>query len=324
MQKMTEIKSITLEVIPMPTGPYHVGCAKYDLEDPYRKEFIFPNGRLIPIQVYFPMGNNAHITYPKIFEPRAPTLSPFFKTKVYSQEAKLCSLAGDKHPVVFLNHASNVAMTDYAFLAEDLSSHGYIVISLQHDLHSDAIEPKFWEGSSCSRNAKVIDNLLFVFQWLKNFNAPLFAGKVDLKRVGFVGHSLGANSLLLWISRNSDIFKKDAPTALLHREDQKDVKECLVLMEATRFSYPQNNRYPLFFLLAEEKESYQKECGFYDQMMSAGHLVRYYKGSTHISFMDSAYIKSDTKYFNGNLENRIDFFYQLRKEIREFLDEHLA
>lgn len=50
----------TLKTLPQPTGPHRVGMAKYDLEDIYRKDFTFPSGRLIPIQVYFPLEKGTH------------------------------------------------------------------------------------------------------------------------------------------------------------------------------------------------------------------------------------------------------------------------
>ena len=46
--------------LPKPTGPHRIGMAKYDLEDVYRKNFQFPQGRLIPIQIYFPMEQGSH------------------------------------------------------------------------------------------------------------------------------------------------------------------------------------------------------------------------------------------------------------------------
>ncbi len=321
---------ITLDTVPIPTGPHRIGTAKYDLEDGYRKDFKFPNGRQIPIQIYFPMEKGPHAVHKKIFEERA-AIGPFepLKVKVHSEQADPSLLVGEHHPVVFLNHASSVAMTDYAFLAEDLSSHGYVVISIQHDLQSDAEGPPFWEGRSCSRNAKVIDNLLFAFEWLKTTQETLFGGKLDLKRVGFIGHSLGGNSLLLWANRTLDSFHKDNRTALLYREDQKNVRECLILMETTRFSFSLNTRFPMFFLLAEEREEYQQKTGGKSQMLQAGHKVCYYKGSTHVSFMDHGYISPptlvnpDEPYFNGTLEERTAFFTQIRKDIRDFLKTHI-
>lgn len=323
---MKESHSSTTDSLPKPTGPYRIGFSKYDLEDVYRKNFQFPQGRLIPIQIYFPMEQGNHAIYPKIFEERA-ALGQFEPLNVdgYSQPTDLSLLTGGQHPIVIINHASCVAMTDYAFLAEDLASYGYIVVSIQHDLKSDENGPAFWEGRSCTRNAKVIDNILYVFEWLKKNEANLFVRKIDLKKVGLIGHSLGGNSLLLWSNRTLDSFQKDTRSALLPREDQKDVKECLILMETTRFSFPLNSRYPLFFLLAEERQAYQKETGCYEQMTGAGHKVSYYKGSTHISFMDHAYVNPQRhvdlpeEYFNGTLEERKAFFETVRKDVRNFL-----
>ena len=84
----------------------------------------------------------------------------------------------------------------------------------------------------------------------------------------------------------------------------------------------------LLFLLAEERESYQKEAGFHEQMIHAGHKMCYYKGSTHISFMDHGYINpldvnAKSSYFNGDLAERKIFFDQLRKDILAFLNENL-
>jgi len=277
------------------------------------------------------MEKGAHVPCAKIFEDRAAigSFEPL-KVKVHSQIADLSRLTGDRNPIILLNHASSVAMTDYTFIAEDLSSHGYVVVAIQHDLQADDAGPLFWEGSSFSRNAKVIDNILYVFEWLKLTQTTLFIGKIDLKRIGLIGHSLGANSLLLWANRTLNSFYKDTRPALLSRIDQEGVKECMILMETTRFSYPLNDRYPLFFLLAEERETYQRKTGCYDQITGSGHKVRYYKGSTHISFMDHGFISPpilinpDEPYFNGTLEERKAFFDEIRRDIRDFLKYHLG
>ena len=214
-----------IPTIPIPTGFNQVGSAKYDLIDPYRKNLQFPEGRLIPIQIYFPLGIGEHIAVPKAFEERAQ-LGSFqaLHFNGYSRLADLSLLSGNNHPIVFLNHASQVAMTDYASIAEDLSSHGYVVISIQHDLQTDEEGPTFWEARSFHRNAKVIDNILYVFEWLKLQEKMLFNERINLKRVGFIGHSLGANSLLCFINRSLNAFQKSEHSALLFREDQTDVK----------------------------------------------------------------------------------------------------
>ncbi|MBA2726897.1 MAG: hypothetical protein H0U49_01825 [Parachlamydiaceae bacterium] len=65
---MTKKTFTTTDALPAPTGPHLIGTVKYDLNDSYRKDLEFPNGRLIPIQIYFPMQKGNHTLYPKIFE----------------------------------------------------------------------------------------------------------------------------------------------------------------------------------------------------------------------------------------------------------------
>lgn len=317
--------------VPVPTGPHQVGLTKYDLIDPYRKDLTFSEGRLIPIQIYFPLQKGTHIAYPKIFEDRA-SLGPFtpLNANGYSRSVNLSLLEGTNHPVIFVNHASYVAMTDYAFIAEELSSHGYVVVSIQHDLQIDQEGPQFWDGRSCAKYSNVIDNILYVFEWLKLQQKTLFNEKINLKRAGFIGHSLGGNSLLLWVNRTLAAFRQNSGSRLLSREDQSDVKECMVLMETTRFSFPFSNHYPLFFLFTEDKETPQKETGYYEQMIKSGHKVSYYNGSTHISFMDHGYCNPpltegiDKAYFNGSTTARIKFFAKLRNDVLNFLNTNLA
>lgn len=319
-----------LDHLPIPTGSYQVGFVKYDLYDPHRKDLENPAGRLIPIQIYFPTAEGTHQLSPKVFEERA-YLSNWncnvLKTLVYSHQTELTALADGAHPVIFLNHGNSVSMTDYAYIAEDLASHGYVVVAIQHQLISDAEEPKFWDERSCSRYGKIIDNILFIFEWLKETQESHFHQKINLNRIGFIGHSQGGNALLLLANRASQAFKKKQFNSLLPRENSSDTTECLIILDTGGFPYPQHNQFPIFFLMSEKKEEYQKKCGDFAKMVKIGHEVRYYKGAKHISFMDHGYINPENpldptmQYFNGSIDERIAFFDTVRKDIREFLEE---
>lgn len=323
--RMSCMSAEPLKSLPVPTGPYQIGIAKSDLIDPSRKEIQNPDGRLVPILVYFPRDKGSHTLHPKIFEERAPDKWPPLQVDVYAQTAPLSLLSVEnKHPVILLNHGDTVAMTDYACIAEDLASHGYVVVSIQHQLKTDPDEPKFWRERSISRYAKVVDNILFVFEWLKaNLNDCL-----DLKKVGLLGHSMGGNSLLLLANRASSVFKQKESRTLLPHEDSTGVRESIIVMDTGGFPHPSRNQYPLFLLLAEERENYQKQSGVYDDMLSIGHQVKYYQGSKHISFMDHGYVNPEDpvdpheQYFNGSAEERKGFFDEMRKDIRAFLKEN--
>lgn len=324
----TSIDSVeTLKSLPEPTGPYQVGIAKYDLSDTYRKEIEYPSGRLIPIQIYFPMQKGKHALHSKIFEDRILGKWAPLNVKVYGQKANISSLVAGKHSVVLLNHGDTVAMTDYASMAEDLASNGYIVVSIQHQLKTDPQVPKFWNERSISKYGKVIDNILYVFEWLKCNQKAVFNNNIDLNRIGLMGHSMGGNSLLLFANRASSIFKKKERNTLLPHENKADVKEAIIVLDTGGFPYPNHNQYPLFLLLSQEREDYQRKSGAYDEMIKVGHKVRYYKGSKHISFMDHGYVNPinplnpHEPYFDGTLEERKAFFDQMRQDIRNFLKE---
>jgi dienelactone hydrolase len=314
--------------LPIPNGPYQIGTAQYDLVDSARKEVEYPLGRLVPVRIYFPLQIGAHILGDKVFEDRAAGDWPLLDVKVYSRHAELSSLdRRTNHPIVLLNHGDTVAMTDYGFIAEDLASHGYVVIAIQHQLKGDPQEPSFWEERSISRYGRVIENILFVFEWLKENQITLFHDQIDLKKIALIGHSMGGNALLLLANRTFNTFKERCATLLPHA-DPTGVKEAMVLLDPGGFPYPTHNRYPLFFLMSEEREEYQGASGAYRDMMECGHKVNYYKGSKHISFMDHGWVNPphplnpSERYFNGTLEERMAFFNQVRRDIREFLNQH--
>lgn len=316
----------SLKNIPKPTGPYKVGITKYDLNDPSRKEIEYTTGRLIPVQLYFPMRKGPHTLHKKIFEERTPGIWPPLDVEVYGQKAELTFLAtGSKHPVIFLNHGNNVAMTDYASIAEDLASHGYIVVAIQHQLETDPEEPKFLEERSISKYGRIVDNILYVFEWLRENQIPLFNDSLDLQKIGLIGHSMGGNALLLFANRVSGIFTMKQKNTLLPHTANSGVQEAIIVLDPRGVSYPNHSHYPLFLLLSEEHEENQKKSGTYADMIAIGHQVTYYKGSTHISFMDHGYIcpenpvDANELYFNGNPEERRAFFDQVRNDIRDFL-----
>jgi dienelactone hydrolase len=319
----------TLKTLPLPTGSFQVGIAKYDLNDPNRKQIEYPKGRLIPIEVYFPMGVGKPTQHSKIYEDRSPQIWPPLEVEVYGQQADISRLSPQKkHPLILLNHGDAVAMTDYAAIAEDLASQGYVVVAIQHQLKTDPAEPAFWNERSISKYGNVIDNLLYVYEWLKENQTSLFKDNIDFNKVGFIGHSMGGNSLLLFANRASNILKKKQSGSLLPHGDNQAFKEAIIVLDSGGFPFPSTHEYPLFLLFAEEKEEYQKKSGAYEAMVKAGHKVKYYKGAKHVSFMDHGYVdpknplNPNEHYFNGSVEERKAFFDLLRQDIRTFLKDN--
>ncbi|NVD97781.1 hypothetical protein [Massilia sp. BJB1822] len=118
---------------------------------------------------------------------------------------------GQRYPLILLAPGLGAVVEMYTALAEDLASHGYIVVGINHGRISGVIvnaEGKIIrnervpddEGSDEMLDVLVKDQA-FVLDWLAQRNAdsghPL-GGHLDLARIGAYGHSIGgATSLQL-------------------------------------------------------------------------------------------------------------------------------
>lgn len=239
-----------------PTGPSTVGTCIFDLFDENRPEVSYPQGRLIPIQIYFPIALGQHLPQPKIIERRAPQTFPPLNAMGLSKLIDLSHLDKNQHSLVIFNHGNNVRMNDYALICEDLASHGYVVITIQHQLDTDITQTSFWSGRSISKHSTIINNLLYVFEWAKDNNTKLFKDTLDTNKVALIGHSMGGNALLMLAQRTSGTFKPGSST-LLHRDTDADVKECIVFLDGEA-AYPRTTTWPILFCLSEERKPYHQ------------------------------------------------------------------
>src|ERR1700692_1588133 len=95
-------------------------------------------------------------------------------------------------PVAILNHGNTVKFTEYSFLANVFAARGYLVVSIQHDLPTDAPmvtkvgelyvgrQPQYLRG---------IANIKFAIDEMKQVQA-----NADYDHLTMVGHSMGAES----------------------------------------------------------------------------------------------------------------------------------
>jgi len=218
-------------MLPTPTGPYKVGRTTYASTDETR------------LNPFAPAPNTRQELGIWMWYPAAPT--PSAKTSEYLPEywrraleqhegfilGKLLSrdLARIKthswtdadispqqpfYPVVLLRAGSGALSTDYTSIAEDLASHGYVVVSF--DAPYRTVIMPFPDGRVTTRsvrddvermphaeaerfanrlvNAWVADGK-FVLDKLQQLNAgdpaSRFKGRLNLQEVGIAGHSLG-------------------------------------------------------------------------------------------------------------------------------------
>jgi predicted dienelactone hydrolase len=218
--------------LPVPSGPYKVGRTTYIWRDETR------------VNPYAPVAGARQDLAVWIWYPAAPTSStqkseylPGYWIRALEQHegfilARLLSrdltrvethswtdaeVSSEQamYPVIILRAGGGALSSDYTTLAEDLASHGYIVVSL--DAPSRTVITAFPDGrvatrasggdfdrmlpSSATQHLATqlmsvwIADLKFVLDQLLELNANdptgRFKGRFDMRKVGIAGHSLG-------------------------------------------------------------------------------------------------------------------------------------
>src|SRR5215470_5891321 len=210
--------------VPGPTGPYAVGTFWVMLSDPGRSNPFLDDGsrREVLVRFWYPaprLGSCTPAPYmlPKVsryFSEKLGISAPELRTNSCYQAPVLTG----RHPVVLASHGYTGMLTDYTFLFEDLASHGYVVASIAHTYESTAVEfpdgklitsafgTHLLEGSlrmdekrlKLARSLREGDINLVSAQlrrWSESGGA--LSGRLDLEKIGALGHSLGADTVMV-------------------------------------------------------------------------------------------------------------------------------
>ena len=173
------------------------------------------NYREVSVTVWYPTTNLAD-------SPRADYLAPeiaqrlaedlldndvsVFDVKTHAHLGP--PVAKGRHSVVLFSPGFGYPSAMYSSLVEDMASHGYVVVTVDHPYVSgpmrrldgswattEGLDPELIFTSS----HVVVDDLRFVLDWLAAQNAdanhPL-GGRLDMQRVGTYGHSYGGSAAL--------------------------------------------------------------------------------------------------------------------------------
>ena len=111
-----------------------------------------------------------------------------------------------KLPVAILNHGNTVKFTEYSFLANLFAARGYMVVSIQHDLPTDApMVTKIGElyVGRQPQYERDIANIRFAIDEMKQVQP-----NADYDHLTMVGHSMGADVSLYFAKMYPDQIKK--------------------------------------------------------------------------------------------------------------------
>ena len=218
----------TLELLP-PTGKFAIGRTSFHWIDPSRAQPDVAK-REILAHVWYPAKPNTDAaTVPYLPDFKAlraavgeaelkgtagPAYEALSKARTHAvADAELC-LKLDKYPVVLLTHGLRYSALGYSILAEELASHGYVVVGVDHPATAFAMilpgdrtvifDEKLWSQRRSADDLRTFErtkvqecaeDLVFALNQLEPLNRGTpeerFTGRLDLARVGIVGHSFG-------------------------------------------------------------------------------------------------------------------------------------
>jgi predicted dienelactone hydrolase len=219
-----------LLVLPSPTGSYSVGRTEYDWIDGSRIDPLSDQGnekRELLIWVWYPATVSQR-------DLRVPYLPPAWVTardidqgglgkllerrfsRIQTHSFANVPLAGEQsaYPVIIMQPGMGPVPTDYTVLAENLASHGYIVVGVNPTYTSNVIVfpdgrvalrstkgtiPDSADAAAADQDAGRIgrvwtEDAVFVMDQLQRIDmdkASLFYSKLDLAHIGLFGHSFG-------------------------------------------------------------------------------------------------------------------------------------
>jgi len=219
-----------------PTGHYAVGRITYDWRDPNQQEPLAPHAG-VPHEIsawiwypasaqtaakpvdYFPLSWRNALSQQRGWFLTNFLWRDFSRVHAHSLEAPPLAPEQQSYPVLLMRAGAAAEIAGYSSLAEDLASHGYVVVGFDAPYRSTMVVlPDGRKIARTSQNnadllsgnqQKQLGTLLvqacssdmsFALDQLKQLNASdptdRFKGRLDLARVGVFGHSLGGATAL--------------------------------------------------------------------------------------------------------------------------------
>ena len=300
-----------------PTGQFAVGRTMYDWRDPNQQELLAPHQgipREILVWVWYPASKQASSQPVSYFPPawqdamkrgRGWLLTEFFwkdfsRVHAHSFDAPPLAEGHPPYPVLFMRGGLAAEVAGYTSLAEDLASHGYIVVGFDAPYRSTVVVLP--DGRVITRtpqnNADLVSgiqkeqlatrleqawsaDMSFALDRLQELNTSdpsgRFQGRLDLSRVGAFGHSLGGATALQFCHDDARCRAGiDIDGAPLGSSVTDGVKQPFLFLLSDHSSEPKSETFPV------EADLHS----IYDRLPENQRLWITLKGTGHFGFAD--------------------------------------
>jgi len=252
--------------LPKPTGSDAVGIAYFHLSDEARFDpFLdeLTKKRELMVKVYYPAQQDNSKPFSPYFH-NSPELLRLLTTgyglpaflfdhlslvKTNSKDDLQLSDRQSSYPVVLFSHGAGTTMEVQTSQSEDLASHGYIVVDIDHTYVSagTVFPDRIVSAKEATRDfnsadpAEIITQIMaddaeFVIKTLGEMNEgkieSMFTGKLNLDEIGIMGHSVGgavAYNLAINDSRVKAAVDLDGTVFVIPKKDLRQVAPFLML-----------------------------------------------------------------------------------------------
>jgi dienelactone hydrolase len=234
----------TAVTLPIPTGTFAVGRAVYDWADNETVDTLAPvpgTKRELLVWIWYPSaaGQSAAMDdyVPAQMRAAAGPSGGLLRlltrdlSKVHARSIRDADVSPQQrsYPVVIMRAGASVEVWNYSTLAEDLASHGYVVVGIDAPYRTYVVvfpdgrvmrrtpenNPELCEDQEQAQQARCVNKVLtawtadiaFVLDQLERLNVSdptgKFTARLDMTRVGVFGHSYGGAQAAQFCSLDS-------------------------------------------------------------------------------------------------------------------------
>jgi len=349
------IEHRTNVALPKPTGLFAVGRVLYDWVDSATVDPLAPAAatkRELLVWIWYPseQGETDDYIPASVQPPGGRRGAPIFRwltrdlSKVHGHSLRNAGVSTKEqaYPVIIMRAGASSEVMNYSTLAEDLASHGYIVVGFDAPYRTNQVvfpdgrmmerspanNPELFSGEALDRVANKLlaawtGDIGFALNRLNELNveSDKFKGRLDLDRVGVFGHSLGGATAAQFCAQDTRCKAGiDIDGMLIGPVIRTGIRKPFMFLLSGLGDFSSD---------AETRQFMSDIHGVYDRLAPGERLLISIRGANHFTFSDDgAVLKSYV--FRGALRLfgrlKIDGRRQLAITayyVRSFFDAHL-